>query len=152
MSVSKAISCAVPDPPPWAGCFLNNDDNVFIKSKVLVDGLFGNYQECNPAKTALPSDQANIGSFVCCHGLDCSGSSAGSPWAPKVPTNSSDYCYCDRTNRTVGQTTVASHFSRGFGPGMLTDIAALVGGRWFSTPAAGECVGAATVGDGSGCT
>ena len=104
VSATKPAECAKPNPPPWAGCFLNGD-NVFLKYSVQVDGLWGIYQECNPAKAPLPSTQSNSGSFACCGGLTCSG-----PTGNKQ-RNSSAYCYCDRTNRTVGQTSVLDHFA-----------------------------------------
>jgi hypothetical protein len=152
VSATKASECSKPNPAPWAGCFLAGD-NVFIRSRVRVDGQWGIYQECNPAKVPLPPAQANSGSFACCGSLDCSASSG--PFAPS-PANSSDYCYCDRTNRTVGRTTVAAHFGAGpgakFMPKYLSQTAELVGGHWFSTPAQGECAGAQQPGDGSGCT
>lgn len=110
--------------------------------------------ECNPATAPLPAEQANSGSFACCGALSCSSSSG--PFGPSKPKNSSDYCYCDRTNRTVGVTNVVAHFGSGpgakFMPHYLSQTADLVGGHWYSTPAAGECKGAATPGDGSGCT
>jgi hypothetical protein len=97
---------------PYAGCFLAGD-NIFERYSVEVDGDWGIYQECNPATVPLPAEQANSGSFACCGALSCSSSSG--PFGPRKPKNSSDYCFCDRTNRTVGKTTVAAHF--GSGPG-----------------------------------
>jgi hypothetical protein len=49
LSAVKASECAAPNPPPWAGCFLNGD-NIFIKSTVAVDGRWGT---CVPTQ-ALP--------------------------------------------------------------------------------------------------
>lgn len=153
ISATKPTECAKAKPAPWAGCFLNGD-NIFIKSQVLVDGNWGIYQECNPATVPLPSAQANTGSFACCGSLDCTGKPSGFLPAPK-PKNSSDYCYCPRTNRTVGRSTVVEHFTGGpgsaFQPSYLGDTAKLLAGNWYSTPAAGECKGSALPGQG-GCT
>jgi hypothetical protein len=152
LSATKASECDKPNPPPYAGCFLAGD-NIFERYRVQVDGGWGIYQECNPASVPLPAEQQNSGSFACCGGLSCSAKPG--PFTPKHK-NSSDYCYCDRTNRTVGVTTVAAHFGSGPGaaymPSYLRDTAKLVGGKWYSTPAAGECTGAGRPGDGSGCT
>jgi hypothetical protein len=151
LSATKASECSKPDPPPWAGCFLNGD-NVFIKSKVSVDGNWGIYQECNPSKIALPAEEENSGSFACCGALSCSSTSK---FGGK-PHNSSKYCYCDRTNHTVGKSTVVAHFGASAGskfmPKYLSQTAELVGGNWYSTPARGECKGDHTPGDASGCT
>eukprot|EP00040_Diaphanoeca_grandis_P028576 m.165798 g.165798 ORF g.165798 m.165798 type:complete len:332 (-) comp31397_c0_seq1:246-1241(-) len=141
----KPAECESPNPPPWAGCFLNGD-NIFIKSKVEVDGQWGIYQECNPASAPLPPSQANPGSFVCCGGLNCSG-----PPGPLQPSakNSSDMCFCARTNQTVGVATVEDHFTTvPFMPAYLKETAALLGGNWYSTPADGECAPNQTVGQG----
>jgi len=152
ISAIKASQCTGADPPPWAGCFLNGDD-IFIKSRVAVDGRWGIYQECNPASLPLPPEQENPGSFACCGSLNCTGGATGPiPPAPP-PHNSSTYCFCDRTNHTVGRTSVTDQFREmsKFGPKWLIGTAELVGGNWYSTPAEGECKGDAVPGQG-GCT
>lgn len=148
LSASKPSECDKPNPPPWAGCFLNGD-NIFIRSKVAVDGKYGTYQECNPAKVALPSAQANSGSFVCCGTLVCSA--PPSPFEPNNE-NSSKFCNCDRTNHTVGKILVTEQFSGSagkFAPSYLSETAEKVGGHWFSTPAEGECKGSEEPGTGN---
>eukprot|EP00911_Craspedida_sp_UC1_P001778 UC1_evm3s1355 len=148
LSAEKPSECIKPNPPPWAGCFLDGD-NVYVRSRVEVDGNWGIYQECNPASAPLPPKQANSGSFACCGQLNCTARGGLLP-----AHNNSNYCYCPRTNKTVGRTTVAAHFSSvGFIPPVLHKIASLTGGMWYSTPAEGECKGNARPGDTvSGCT
>lgn len=150
VSATKASECNQPNPPPWAGCFLNGDD-VYIKSRVSIDGRYGIYQECNPASAPLPPAQQNEGSFACCGSLNCS-STAG-PFGPIKKVNNSAYCYCDRTNRTVGRIRVVDQFANvKFLPPMLHQLASLIGGYWYSTPAEGECRGQAVPGGPDGCT
>lgn len=97
------------------GCFLDVDD-VYMAFEVQVDGLYGPYGHCNP-----PHDNSLVGNFSC----------RGMGHGP--PRNSSSYCYCPRTNRTVGRQHVSDQFGR-YGSSFVSKLSHLLDGYWYSTP------------------
>ena len=74
------------------GCFLDVND-VYLQFVVEVDGLYGPYGHCNP-----PYQNSLFGNF------SCRGMGKGKP------QNTSQYCVCPRTNRTVGKQHVSMQF------------------------------------------
>ena len=117
-------------PNQW-GCFLSGDD-VYGQFSVEVDGLYGPYQECNPALVVgpggydpyRPSGWFDTRSFRC--GQNCmlptEAKGCEDPttrWGPEKNGSgwSSYNCYCDGTHRdarTVGrETSPPGHYRPG---------------------------------------
>lgn len=106
---------------------------VIMRFEVEVDGQFGPYLHCNPPSNGRGG---NIpGPFACALG----GTRGGGP--PPPPRNTSAYCACPRTNRTVGEQRVSMQFGS-FG-GFIGPLSRKLDGLWFSTTRAGDCGGAA---------
>ena len=70
---------------------------------------------CNP-----PHQNSLVGNF------SCRGMGHG------TPQNSSSYCYCPRTNRTVGRQHVSDQFGR-YGSGFISKLSHLLDGRLLSS-------------------
>lgn len=98
------------------GCFLDVND-IYMAFEVEVDGLYGPYGHCNP-----PHQNSLVGNF------SCRGMGHGA-----APQNTSAYCYCPRTNRTVGRQHVSDQFGR-YGSGFVSKLSHLLDGYWYSTP------------------
>ena len=98
------------------GCFLDVND-IYMAFEVEVDGLYGPYGHCNP-----PHQNSLVGNFSC-RGMGHGG----------APQNTSTYCYCPRTNHTVGRQHVSDQFGR-YGSGFVSQLSHLLDGYWYSTP------------------
>ena len=108
--------------PPWTGkqCFLAKEA-VIQQWIIETDGSYGPYSACNPASPT------NWSTFNCVE----------------------KRCICKRANASVG-VDPANHRTQEQCNGSKGVMGCRFGGLWFSTPAEGECKGAARPGSNSG--
>eukprot|EP01051_Picozoa_sp_SAG22_P005806 SAG22_NODE_358_length_11759_cov_39.384563_6_plen_464_part_00 len=167
-SFSYAWQCLAGGTP--RDCSFLQNDTVTVSYTVQVDGEYGPYLACMPprANASAPAPAAPPGPRSLWH---C-GVHGGPPEWDSCKWRSDPAGSCPRALRTVGKMPIdfacSSRGARG-GPGRplwevwRCNVSKRFAGAidradgensraWFSTPAAGECVGAARIGDGSGCT
>jgi hypothetical protein len=130
--------------PPWNGfgCFLANNP-VITKFVMEVDGQYGPYLKCNP-RQMYGADGSEA--WVDTKTWDCTYGN-GVAWH-----GNTNGCSCKRANMTVGRDPV-DHNENCSSPDAdgRIPVGCSAVGWWYSTPRAGMCQPAASLGD-DGCT
>jgi hypothetical protein len=126
------------------GCFLDVTD-IYMAFEVQVDGLYGPYVRFCPSYVpVMTAGQAHL-TARSLHGCGCWQGHCNPPHQNSLvgnfscrgmghgtPQNSSSYCYCPRTNRTVGRQHVSDQFGR-YGSGFISKLSHLLDGRLLSS-------------------
>ena len=141
--------------PSYKGCLMNDTSNNIIMALTLeVDGVWGPYFECN----LVPPTGADVGDSWSHRAAMSVLPSAGAQADDFTCKPSFQYdkvaCSCDRALHTVGRQDLLATFGNQSYPKVehhFMQLSRLMGGEWYSTPAAGQCAPGAAPGDSSRC-
>eukprot|EP00936_MAST-01D_sp_MAST-1D-sp1_P000590 g590.t1 len=142
--------------PSYKGCLMNDtSNNIIMALTVEVDGVWGPYFECN----LLPPTGADLGDSWL-HRAAVNALPSTNVWADNFTCKPSfQYdkvaCSCNRALHSVGRQDLLATFgnqSHAKVEHHFMQLSRLMGGEWYSTPAAGQCAPGALPGDSSRCT